>query len=771
MPKKKIKEFQLERASGLATALCVAAIFTGTFFIKFAVFDKGVNLSAGEFGLFRVEEATRYRYAKLAGEGIKIPVLDKRIQYPEGLNVRKHFTTLSERTMGFIYRLFRFKTPFYRFVIIFMFLYSSLSVIACYKMAFLLTKTRFFSIIASLFYAGNFSSSSRTIAGGLVEEDFALPLMFFALMFIIKSFGSRRRFYEIFAGVLIALAMSSWHVSQFFYLILIGVFTAIYIFKTDEKNRIFSIIFPIVLIQAAAGAVVPVLRGGYFILSFSQLLGYAFIVSHVISVKFVILRKYRIFFLLLIMLSFSFFFAVSRPVVREHEKNYAHVYSLMWNKIKYMGNKPTFNREVKKLPFDTKVLWQSSFVSPDAGFIKDIFLLVFIFSIPGIVAAAIRIKRCGDSRTIMNFAFLLSFFILFLLIKRLYVYVIFFLCLFIPYINDFLKRNFVRLIAAVIFLCGGYFQSKQVMRQLRAIPHRIDNYKQDVLRWMNGELPPESVILSNIGFAPEIVQNSSFSTVLHNHYEAKDIRDKTKEFYECMYKSENDLYNFAKKYGAEYLLYHWEFLIDKSVNSVRYQVDAMSLFRSAVCYKLHFATDELKHFELLYQNEYYRVFKILKEGRSAAPRAVNYVPFFDRRVFEPSDKITYLEGRRDEGPVFDDEYAKVKMDAVWSLPKLKGQADALAAGGEMYKAEEIYLKMLEADPYYKRTRIILADFYMRAGLFGKAVAQTEWIVGNYPDAESFYFLISALRANGEKSRAAQASSFARGRYPADPRFR
>jgi len=629
----------------------VIAVFFGTFFLKLEIFDRGCNLKAGEFGLFRVEEATRYRYAKLASAGGKIPKIDRRIQYPEGLNVKKHFTTLSQRVMGSSYRIFRFKVPFHIYVIWFMFLYSSLSVFAVYKIGFLL--------------------SSRTIAGGLVEEDFALPLIFFALLFILKALRSRRKIYPVSAGILLALAMSSWHVSQFFYLILLSILIALYIFKPDEREKISTGILPILIISTVAGAFVPVLRGGFFLLSFSQLLGYSFCAVHFTGKKFPFLLKRKIGLILLLLFSFGLFFAASRPVLKQHAKNYAHVYSLMFNKIKYLGSKPTFNKEVKKLPFDAKVLWQSSFVSPNFKFVKDIFLIVFLFSLPGLFAAGRKLFKTGDSPLLIIFLLLISFFLLFLLIKRLYVFVIFFLCLFVPQAKHLSKKNFFRVFSAVVLFFGIYLQSKQTFPKLRAVPRRINSYKQDILKRMNKNAPPGSVILCNIGFAPEIVQNSGFSTVLHNHYEAKDIRDKTREFYENIYEDEETFYRFAKKYGSQYLLYHWDFLIDKSINSVRYQVDRMNIFKNSACFMFHFDEKKLKRFELIYQNEYYRLFKILDRGQKPQHPAVRYIPFFNKRIFVSPKKIIFIEGRRDRGEIFDDDIAKDKMDEVWSLPILR----------------------------------------------------------------------------------------------------
>ncbi|MCD6422972.1 MAG: hypothetical protein J7L42_02480, partial [Elusimicrobia bacterium] len=710
---------------------------------------------------FRVEEATRYRYAKLIAQGKKIPEIDRRIQYPEGLKVNMHFTTLSQRTLGTTYRIFGVEIPFHIYVIYFMFLYSSLSIFAVFLVSNVICENKIFSIIATLFYATSFASSSRTIAGGLVEEDFALPLMFFSFFFFLYSFKKTKKIYSWISGFLLGLALISWHVSQFFYLILSLFIFIIYAFKEKERGKIFQNFLPLLIFASIFGIFSPILRGGYFLLSFSQIAGYSFVFIHLFFKK-----KNPLKILLVFILSFCFLFLISRPITSKHTENYAHVYLLMWSKIKNLGSKPSFYEDVKKLPFDAKVLWQSSFVSPDFKFVKDLFLIVFIFSLAGFFQTLKIVIRRKSTPEILNLGLLFSFFILFLLIRRLYVFVIFFLSAVVASGGNLFSKN-KKLYALVVLLysAGVVMQTKQTLPRLKAIPRRINEYKQDLLKWMNKNLPPGSVILSNIGFAPEIVQNSTFKTVLHNHYEAKDIRDKTKEFYQAIYEDEEVLWNFARKYGAQYLIYHWEFLLDKSKNSVRYQVDRMTVFKKSACYKLHFREKELKHFELLYQNEYYRLFRVLEANEKPHHRKVRYVPFFDERVFVPKNKIVYLEGKQELGEIFDDDFAKEKMDKVWGLPNMRNRAKQLEKEGKILEAENLYLKMLEIDPYFDRTRLLVADFYMRHNMPQKAIPHLIYNVKYYPTKQNYSFLISALKIAGEKELVKKYLIEARKKFP------
>jgi len=97
-------------------------------------------------------------------------------------------------------------------------------------------------------------------------------------------------------------------------------------------------------------------------------------------------------------------------------------------------------------------------------------------------------------------------------------------------------------------------------------------------------------------------------------------------------------------------------------------------------------------------------------------------------------------------------------------------APYLANKGELALAEKTYLKMLEIDPFYKRTRIILSDFYIRSGSPDKAIPHLKWTVKNYPEAENYLFLISALKIAGDKSSPEKYRREARNLFPQDTRF-
>jgi len=722
---------------------------------KISIYQKGTNfLKSDEFGLFRVEEATRYRYAKLIAEGKKIPEIDYRIQYPEGLDVKKHFTTTSQYILGYTYRFLGLKKffPFHVWVIIFMFFYSSLIVFPVYYISRTYSKI-LPSIIGTLFYVTSFASYSRTVAGGLVEEDIALFPMFLTLYLFILHYQKKRKKLFPFITVLTVYFLSGWHVSQFFYFIFL-VFVIFYYFLFDRN--ILSAFIPIFIGSFIAGFIVPVMRGEKFLFSYSMLLSYSFLISTKI-------KKFKIPVMLILFLISMF---LTNPVLKKHSKNYSHVYTLIINKIKYFGIKPKFSKEAEKIPFDAKVLWQGSFVSPKLKEIKKHFSYTLIALVPAIL---FLILNPADRFIILMLIFFnVSFFSLYLLIRRLYVFSIFFFSLLIPF--AFNQKNKKLLYITYLSLIPLIpLNLKHSYKLTQPVARRINSYKMDLIKWMNKHLPENSVILSNIGIAPEIVQNSKFKTVLHNHYESYDIREKTKEFYEKIFEDEKTFYKFCKKYKSNYLIYHWEFIIDSSVNSIRYQVNRIYVSKNSAAFLFHFYPEKLKYFKLIYQNNYYRLFAIKPYFHLPPSFHLKYVPFYNPKLFINPRKEIYLEDEKTKGktPVLDDDYATKKMKEVWKLPQLRNRLFNFIQHNNINQAEKILKELLNIDPYSPFIMMDAADFYYRAGKTGLSKFYLKKTIKNYPDHfyQTYILLAKIFLEDGNKTNAIKVLNYGKKYFP------
>ena len=137
--------------------------------------------SEDETSYFRAESALQYRYARLAAAGRPLPEVDRPAQWPEGLRPRRELTWLMERLTGACYRwLAPAASDFRWFVLLWVALVSSLSIVALYLCAERLTRAPSLALAAAAAYGLSWAAQCNVIASYRLET-LGLPLIFASL--------------------------------------------------------------------------------------------------------------------------------------------------------------------------------------------------------------------------------------------------------------------------------------------------------------------------------------------------------------------------------------------------------------------------------------------------------------------------------------------------------------------------------------------------------------------------------------------------------------
>ena len=150
-----------------------------------------------EVGQFWSECAFQYRFAKFFATH---PVSewgqlqhDRDVQYPDTIDDWAEFTVAMEAPVGVLYRWLNPAMPFHVFVVWYDCLVSSLSVFGVFFLARALWRSDKAGVFASALYVALYPSYGRTVKNLFLREDFAIPLIIFALFFTVRALQDQRK--------------------------------------------------------------------------------------------------------------------------------------------------------------------------------------------------------------------------------------------------------------------------------------------------------------------------------------------------------------------------------------------------------------------------------------------------------------------------------------------------------------------------------------------------------------------------------------------------
>lgn len=603
-----------------------------------------------DLGLFHSESAFQYRYARLAAQGKPIPDFDLAAQWPEGLKTRQVIHTLMDRVAGELYRRLIPKTiPFHLYIIYFVAYFSTLTVFPLFFLICKLSKKPMLALPASAAYAMTFATYGRSL-GGYLHENFALPFLFLFLGCFYTATAHpwagddypawKRRLWLLLAGTSLLVALASWHLSQFFFTALtLSLLPAVLWQRQILKDkagahRLMQGFFYLLPFLILAGLFFPTLRYQGFLLSptmiFALSLGGIWVIWRVKS-----RLKFALGGLVLLGAGAAFFFSSL------HWGEYAHVYDLLYYKLRFFGQKPA---DPSLLNYEARVFWTAGFDTPT---LKDLALhynLLLPLGLGGLFLSLAREWKNKEASALRGLYMLtILFLFLSLLLLRMGVFLTFLLALFVPYwwgkagapnltLAEGRQRNILKWVAGLslaallgfqLFFAATFKFYKQ--------PRQEDFLLQEVIRHTS----PGDPFLTPFELGSSILTYTGRPVVLHSMFEEKEIRAKNQSFLEALYGTEEELYHYCRQVGARYLLYQCFLLLDTSTNSNRYVAAKMKLIPQSAAFRLHFQEKDLKHFRLVFQDGPFRLFKVKGTRNAENQETLSlYSPFFNPLIFD-----------------------------------------------------------------------------------------------------------------------------------------
>jgi hypothetical protein len=554
-----------------------------------------------EVGQFWSEFAFHYRFAKIFAEKSDWSQLshDRSVQYPDTIDDWAEFTVVMEVPVGVLYRWLKPAMPFHVFVVWYDCLVSSLSLFAIFFLTRALWRSDAAGVFASAFYATLYPSYGRTVKNLFLREDFAIPLLLFALFFSVRALqensgtgvspvqageqngrDARSTIWQILAALFWLAALASWHLTQFVLAVGMGAAVLVYLGKGETPRLPWFVI-----VLAVGGVVIPVLRAKQFYLSPTMCVLYALSLAVWINGD---RKRATIVFAgwLVALVGLSMW-------LQKSQSEYAHVYQLFFAKLRFLGVKPD---EPSKLTWEARCLWEGAFNTATASE----WWHSLQWCLPLAIVAGWKVGRLEVwKNVIVVFALLLV--PLSWMVLRYFT----FLGFAVAVVAAGLITQRVWWRAAVVFAVVWQLCALNLQPLERGSPD--PKSYAGIVAWIQEQTPTNAVLLAHIADSPVILAETGRPIIMHSKFENRRIRERYREMLDAIYGDE--FYAFAIKYGADYFVYDAGYLL-AAKDSRRYKADKLGPL-DPNCAAMLFETGHIPHFEKVFADDRFIVFRVL----------------------------------------------------------------------------------------------------------------------------------------------------------------
>ena len=543
-----------------------------------------------ETGQFWSECAFHYRFAKFFAEHPARDwgqlAHDRDVQHPDTINDWAEFTVAMEVPVGVLYQWLHPATPFHVFVVQYDCLVSSLTLFAVFLVARALWRSNAAGVFASALYVTLYPSYGRTVKNLFLREDFAIPLIVFALFFTVRALQDRKARDQVWAGLFWLAALASWHLTQFVMAPFIAAAVFVYLGKGETPR------LPWLVVELAAGAIfIPVLRAQQVYLSPSMCALYALTLTVWIDGG----RK-RV---LIVFACWLAGFLGAGALLQRSYSEYAHVYQLFLYKLRFLGMKPD---EPSVLPWEARVLWEGAFNTADAREFWHSLALCLPLSL---VALWIAWREKDVAlRVIAVFTLLL------LPLAWMVVRYFTFLGFAAAVISAGLMTRRIWWKAVVTGAVVWQFTTLN-LKPLERVQPEPREYRA-LVDWVRENTPTNAVLLATITESPVLWAHTERPIILHPKFENRAIRERYREFLETIYASEAQFHELCVSNDASYFVYDISFLLDAK-ESRRYKADKLGpLDPSCAAVLFQQYPERLRRFEPEFAEGRFAVFRVLR---------------------------------------------------------------------------------------------------------------------------------------------------------------
>ncbi|MBI3266042.1 MAG: hypothetical protein HYZ67_03185 [Chlamydiae bacterium] len=552
---------------------------------------------------FTLESAFLFYFSNLLAEGQKIPFLDFKAQYPEGLDAEAKLSLTVDHILSTVYRSCFKKIPYTEFVRTAQPFFLSLAIFLIFWICYSSSNNALLALGASLIYGLSTFSVVRSTGIEYSRENFALPFLFFHFALMIRP---SQKIKTPLAALSLALSLMIWDGAQIYFILWVLYEICRFLFRPSStvhppSSTYLSVLIPCALLH-------PYFRDHQFLYSPGMMGLYSLCLIDLWHGK-----NKKLFF------SILFFCLFSLWLFSPYLSIYSHMIQLIGYKIKFLNVKP---QDPALLPFDVRLLWTPALQSFPLRHFKML-LPLLILALPGIytsikeVSPQPPLKIRGGIKLFFLLYFFTAFLILSLAFVRLEVYLVFFLaCLIGSIPGGILQRNRLRLFWNTCILLTLLAEAECIAKDFsqfeRAVPY---SYLEDVTRWTRENTPKNACFLAPFGLSPSLLTYGERAIVLHPKYESEDMREKIQAFAIRLFESEEDpFYQYCLKNGVHFYVHALGTFQDSSAFSWGYMANRRrgTKGRAGTLLAERFEYGKfLKRFSLVHRNGKYLIYRII----------------------------------------------------------------------------------------------------------------------------------------------------------------
>ncbi|UCG53637.1 MAG: tetratricopeptide repeat protein [Candidatus Latescibacterota bacterium] len=142
----------------------------------------------------------------------------------------------------------------------------------------------------------------------------------------------------------------------------------------------------------------------------------------------------------------------------------------------------------------------------------------------------------------------------------------------------------------------------------------LGNADRDLVRFVVSRTSVRNdVFLTVPEISPLVTTFSGRAAVLAPGVTTSEMADRVTDAMGRFYGGETDFHAICEALGVTYVLYSIDFLLDTSKYSPRYTAGFKEVDEEAVVNDMHFAPEKLRHFQLVYENDNYRLFRVTEK--------------------------------------------------------------------------------------------------------------------------------------------------------------